>query len=57
MLKQFLHFEEKEVLPILYWGFNFKIPIEFFIWQLNGELSVRMSTDKEKLKVLTFPWK
>ena len=38
-------------------GLNFEIPIEFFIWQLNGELSIRMSTDKEKLKVLTFPRK
>lgn len=38
-------------------GLNFKIPIEFFIWQLNGELSIRMSPDKEKLRVLTFPGK
>lgn len=38
-------------------GLNFEIPIEFFIWQLNGELSIRMSPDKEKLRVLTFPGK
>lgn len=40
-----------------FFALHFEISIEFFIWQLNGELSIRMSPDKEKLRVLTFPGK